>query len=255
MKFIVSIFCALLFSAVHLFASIPGGWSTNFIGALNNTAQRPVLAFFTASWCGPCKLMTATTLTDPLVFSALDGVEHVGVDIDDQRDLAGQHEIEAVPTFVVFTPSGHEVSRMTGYHDVGEFLEWLTNGIAQAQIADADQKRMDEQLTAAIQLAKSDTNFTAQAVAKLFDLFAGADAPAQKTIAEELSQLAGQNPALLLDGLNHPRLIVRICAANLLRARLGDAFDIDPWSDAATREKAVADWRQRLSAAAVSKNP
>jgi len=245
MKFFASIFYSFLFAA-NVFAGIPRGWNTNFDEALSNSAHRPVLAFFTASWCSPCKLMTATTLTDPLIFSALDEVEHVGVDIDEQREIAEKYEIEAVPTFVVFTPSGHEVDRITGYRNVGDFFEWLTNSITAAQVAEAEQKRMEIQLNMVMQLAQAgNINSISQGVAGLLDLFADADAPMQKIITAQLSSITAQHPALLLDGLNHPRLAARICAANLLRARLGNTFNIDPWSDAATRAKAVAEWRKK----------
>lgn len=249
MKFATAICFALLCAASTLYADIPRGWSTNFDDALENPGQRPVLAFFTASWCGPCKLMTAITLTDPAVLTALDRVQPVGVDIDEQSELAGQHGVEAVPTLILLTPSGREVDRITGYHVAEDFLNWLTNGITAVAAAETEEKRLKEQLAAAVQLAQSaDTNFIAQSVAKLLDVFADADAPMQKTITAQLSSIAAQHPVLLLDGLNHSRLISRICAANLLRFRLGVAFDIDPWSDAGTRQKAVAAWKQKLAA-------
>ena len=62
-----------------------------------------------------------------------------------------------------------------------------------------------------------------------------------------LTAVAARNPALLLDGLNNPRLAVRIQVANVLRARLGETFDVDPWSDQAVRAKAVAQWQTKLA--------
>jgi hypothetical protein len=38
-----------------------------------------------------------------------------------------------------------------------------------------------------------------------------------------------------------PAPATRIQAANALHYKIGDAFDVDPWSDAATREKRICD--------------
>ena len=65
--------------------------------------------------------------------------------------------------------------------------------------------------------------------------------------ATRLQLLANSNPAALLEGLNDPRLATRITVANILRGKIGDEFDIDPWSDAATRDRAVRQWRGKLA--------
>jgi hypothetical protein len=50
-----------------------------------------------------------------------------------------------------------------------------------------------------------------------------------------------------LDGLIDPRLPTRIQVANVLRARLGDSFDVDPWSELVVRAVAIQKWRTRLA--------
>ena len=139
-----------LFPAILLFiivgdrtvcAEIPAGWSTNYAATLGaaGTGQQPALVYFTASWCGPCKLMSRTTLTDPSVVRAISGIEHVAVDIDDHPDLASKHRIEAVPTFIVLSTPEDEVGRTSGFQPPGDFLQWLTNGISGAKEAELDR--------------------------------------------------------------------------------------------------------------------
>ncbi|MBM3875952.1 MAG: hypothetical protein FJ386_04430 [Verrucomicrobia bacterium] len=54
--------------------------------------------------------------------------------------------------------------------------------------------------------------------------------------------------ASVLDGLIHPQLASRILVANLLRDRLGDEFEFDPWASPKAREEAASGTRARIAA-------
>lgn len=95
--------------------------------ALADASQndRLLVVKFTAHWCGPCRQMDATTLVDP-------GIEQwfkenaiaAMVDVDSDRDLAAQFKINSIPTLVAIR-SGREVSRVSGYLDSEQMIEWL----------------------------------------------------------------------------------------------------------------------------------
>jgi thioredoxin 1 len=234
-------------SAVH--AELPADWSTNCTAMLSaaGTHQPATLVFFTASWCGPCKLMTRIVLPDPVVMQALSNLDHVAVDIDEHSDLASKYGIEAVPTFILLS-AGQEVDRSTGFRPADGFLEWLTNGVNEARLAGIRQTLAKGELTEADQLlASTSTNSTRLAAAKLFDLCAEHDNALVQTAVGRLKNLAARDPIAVLDGLDDPRLATRIQAANALRYALGDAFDVDPWCDAATVQKGANAWREKLA--------
>ena len=119
--YLIAILLLAAASPLTVRADLPPDWSTNYNAALASSAtnQAPVLFFFTASWCGPCKLMTRTTLADPAITRALAEVDHVALDIDEHGDLATHYGISAVPTFVLTSDDG-EVDRTTGYQPVEE---------------------------------------------------------------------------------------------------------------------------------------
>ena len=231
-------------------AELPADWCTNYNATLAAAAtnQRPALVYFTASWCGPCKLMTRITLTDPAVTQALSNVEHVAIDIDEHSDLASQHGISAVPTFIMFSATGDEVDRTTAFQPAGDFVQWLTNGISDAKAA-AIRKTFSKQALADVDqlLVSTATNSTRQAELKLFDLCAVRDDAIVRAAASRLEKLAARDPISLLDGLDHPCLATRIAVANALRDAIGDSFDVDPWSDTVTREKTINIWRAKLA--------
>ena len=232
-------------------AELPAGWSTNLTVALTNaqTGQRPLLVYFTASWCGPCKLLARTTLTNDAVVETLSTLTHVAVDVDEHPDLAQRYNVQAMPTFMMLTSDGTEVLRATGYQSADEFQDWLTNSLSEMREAVARQIRFKEELVQIDKLlASGGSEATRQAAAKVFDLAAERDAVISQAAAERLKSIAAREPIALLDGLNHPRLATRIQVANALRAALGDWFDVDPWSDAAGRARSVQNWQTKLAA-------
>ncbi len=231
-------------------AEIPAGWSTNFAGVVTTaaSAQQPVLVFFTASWCGPCKLMSRITLTDPVIAAALSNVDHVAVDIDEHPDLATKHHVTAVPTFIMLSTVDAEMDRTTGFQSTGDFMQWLTNSISGAKEAVAQQAFAKKELAAVDQLLDSmETNSLHLAAMKLFDLCDFRAPAIIQAAADRLKTIANRDPAVLLDGLTDPRLATRIQIANTLRIKIGDEFDIDPWSDVVSRQKKILPWREALT--------
>jgi thioredoxin 1 len=60
----------------------------------------PVLIDFWADWCGPCR--TIAPLIDQLAEEYAGRIKIGKVNVDDENELAGQHNIVSIPTLILY---------------------------------------------------------------------------------------------------------------------------------------------------------
>lgn len=68
------------------------------------------LVKFSATWCGPCKMMASTIQKVEPEFPT---VKFHDIDVDDFSNLAVNYKIRSVPTVIVFK-DGEEITRLVG---------------------------------------------------------------------------------------------------------------------------------------------
>lgn len=84
-----------------------------------------VIAYGSASWCGPCQTYKRTTLVDDGVVAWIRrNAEPVYINIDRQQVDAQQLGITSIPVTILLK-DGKEVARLTGAASTGEFMEWV----------------------------------------------------------------------------------------------------------------------------------
>lgn len=102
-------------------------WRTDLAAARREAAAsgKPVFAYFTASWCGPCQSLKSTTWADATVEATLRNYVPVKIDIDAHADLAQQYRVDAVPTMTVLRDGGEAERSVSGALPPADLIGWL----------------------------------------------------------------------------------------------------------------------------------
>ena len=87
--------------------------------------SRPLLACFTADWCGDCHYLKSAYPEIEARFSTQ--IDFLSVDIDMLPDIARAHEVSGIPSFILFS-SSREIFRLVNprrktKEEVTDFLE------------------------------------------------------------------------------------------------------------------------------------
>ena len=82
--------------------------------------EKPVLADFFATWCGPCKMFAP--VLDEFAEEHTD-IEAVKIDVDKNGELAQKYGIMSIPTVILFK-NGEPIKKNVGFLDIDELEEF-----------------------------------------------------------------------------------------------------------------------------------
>ena len=96
-------------------------WKNDFAAAEAEarSSNRPLVAHFHASWCGPCKKMEREVLHYGQALQLLGtGFVAVKVDFDKYQEVAQKYGVKNLPTDLIISPAGKVLVRSEGYEEI-----------------------------------------------------------------------------------------------------------------------------------------
>ncbi|MFC1854808.1 FAD-dependent oxidoreductase [Candidatus Dependentiae bacterium] len=84
-------------------------------------SSRPAVVDFYATWCMPCKLMHP--IFEAAAQSFAGRADFYSINIDEVGEIAREHGIQGIPTFLFLDPSGEEQDRVVGAQSAEDLTE------------------------------------------------------------------------------------------------------------------------------------
>ena len=102
-------------------------WRSSLAAAREESAKtgKPVLAYFTATWCPPCQQMKHEVWPVPQVRKAIEPYVPVKVDVDEYPDVAKQYVFEGIPMITVLRADGSPERVYDGPVLADALIQWL----------------------------------------------------------------------------------------------------------------------------------
>ena len=107
-------------------------WADNYAAAQQQAADsgKPVILFFTGSWCVPCRIMKREVWADEQVMALVNAeFTPVTIDVDNPSaaEMLGEYGVGATPNTIVTDSQGTVLARRAGGMSKANFLELLGN--------------------------------------------------------------------------------------------------------------------------------
>jgi thiol:disulfide interchange protein len=102
-------------------------WGNDLSAAMTQAkgTHKPVLAYFTAGWCGPCQNMKRNVWSDQKVADAAKAYVPVRIDIDLWPELKQKYNVVSIPLVAVMDDQGNVLRSLTGMQEPADMIAWL----------------------------------------------------------------------------------------------------------------------------------
>jgi thiol-disulfide isomerase/thioredoxin len=225
-------------------------WARSYQNGLEvgEVESRPVMLFFTASWCPWCHKMEDQTLNQVGVVSKLRRFVCVKIDVEKQRDIALAYAISSLPRIIVVNTHDEMVGDWLGYRDGEQFLGLIAQIQPYITIAAGVRKipeiaRKQGTPVPQIQRLTVESEDPNQCV----DLMGHKDRAVRQRAIAVLAKSGSSCLPAVLAALEHDYLGVRIAAWKIVHGLNVTDLNFDPWAPLIERKEAAGKLREQLS--------
>jgi thioredoxin-like negative regulator of GroEL len=132
--------------ATPALAATPSGPSVAWLPAANDgdidaavaqarSQKKPLLLYWSASWCPPCNQLKATLFNRADFIARSQGfvAVHIDGDLPGAQKLGARFKVRGYPTLILMTADGVELTRLPGEADAPQVMRVLQLGMAQGR--------------------------------------------------------------------------------------------------------------------------
>ena len=224
-------------------------WARSYQGALKvaEAESRPVMLFFTASWCPWCHKMEGQTLNQVDVVSKLRRFVCVKIDVEKHRDIALAYAISSLPRIIAINTHDEMVGDWLGYRDAEQFLELLAQVQPYITTAAGVRKRPEIARTQGTPIPQIQRlSVESEDPNQCIDLMGHKDRAVRQRAIGVLAKSGSSGLPIVLAALEHDYLGVRIAAWKIVRSLNVTDLKFDPWAPRAERKAAAKRLREQL---------
>jgi thiol:disulfide interchange protein len=104
-------------------------WVKDYKTGVTLAAQSgiPIMLYFTADWCPPCKELKKNVFSREDVALASRRLVNIYLDVDKDRATMEAYKVRSIPIIFFLDPTGEIVSTITGNRSAKEFLKHMKN--------------------------------------------------------------------------------------------------------------------------------
>lgn len=105
-------------------------WQASLKDAHKVAIQRnmPIMLVFGAEWCGYCKKLEKTTLSNPQLAKYINNTfVSVHIDVDEEEKIAEILEVKSLPCTIILSPNADLLGRLEGFMKPAPMFEKLTS--------------------------------------------------------------------------------------------------------------------------------
>lgn len=107
-------------------------WANDYPSAQQRAVQsgKPIILFFTAKWCVPCRIMKRTVWADEQITASVNArflPVMIDVDAPDAAGALSRYRVGPTPTTIITDPQGEILQRVDGGMSKTDFLALLVS--------------------------------------------------------------------------------------------------------------------------------